>query len=256
MSERKPNGSGPEAETEAPPQAAENGAPKQEAPEAAPDRVELSVDETDAEIPSVVAEDPVARLEVEVASLKDQLLRSLAELENVRRRAKRERDDAVKYAAAPLAKDLLAVADNLNRALASVPENPGGGGEALAQLVAGLKLTEKELETAFERHHIVKLDPLGEKLDPHRHEAMFEMPDPNRPAGTIAQVMEPGYLLHDRLLRAARVGVAKGGPAAQAEKAPEAPAEEAQPAEAESQPESKAEPEVKPEPGSRIDTEA
>ncbi len=256
MSERKPNGSGPAAEPETPPQAAESDAVKQESAEEESDRVELSVDETDPEIPSVVAEDPVAVLEAEVAGLKDQLLRSLAELENVRRRAKRERDDAVRYAAAPLAKDLLAVADNLSRALASVPENPAGSDETLAQLVAGLKLTEKELETAFERHNIVKLDPLGEKLDPHRHEAMYEIPDPNRPAGTIAQVMEPGYLLHDRLLRAARVGVAKGGPAAPAEKAPNAPEEEAQPAEAEPQPKAEAEPEVKPEPGSRIDTEA
>ncbi len=249
MSERKPNGSGPEAESETPKEAAESDAPEQESAEEESNRVELSVDETDSEIPSVVAEDPVAKLEEEVASLKDQLLRSLAELENVRRRAKRERDDAVKYAAAPLAKDLLAVADNLSRALASVPENPGGSGEALEQLVAGLKLTEKELETAFERHHIVKLDPLGEKLDPHRHEAMFEIPDPEKAAGTIAQVVQPGYLLHDRLLRAARVGVAKGGPAAEVDKAAETPAEAAQP-------DATAEPEAKAEPGSRIDTEA
>ena len=245
MSQRKPNGSGPEAEPETAPEAVEG-----EKAESESESVELSVEETTEEIPTVEAEDPVARLEAEVAGLKDQLLRSLAELENVRRRAQREREDAVRYAAAPLAKDLLGVADNLSRALASVSDNPGGGEDALQQLVAGLKLTEKELETAFERHHITKLDPLGEKLDPHRHEAMFEIPDPNRVSGTIAQVVQPGYLLHDRLLRAARVGVAKGGPAAQDVKAAEAPAEEAQPPEAEPQTDAKAEP------GSRIDTEA
>ncbi len=163
------------------------------------------------------ADDPAARLaklEAEAADLRDQLLRALAEAENQRRRSQREREDAVRYAAAPLARDLLAVADNLSRALESVPDEADASGDALKTLLEGVRLTEKELQSAFERHSIVKLDPLGERLDPHRHEAMYEVPDPNQPAGTIAQVIQPGYMLHDRLLRPARVGVAKGGPPA------------------------------------------
>ena len=263
MSERKPNGSGPEAETDAAENAAEGpsgGAPEgagtqdPEAEAAAGEEAGIVIEEED-EIPQVAADNPVARLEAEVSSLKDQLLRAMAEVENVRRRTARERDDAVRYAAGPFIKDLLGVADNLARALENMPEDPEGGEGPLGQLVAGLKLTEKELESAFERHHIVKIDPLGERLDPHRHEAMFEIPDPTRPAGTIAQVVQSGYLLHDRLLRPARVGVAKGGPAASAQAAPAGA-----PAEAGSQPEAQeaesGEPASKATPGSHVDTEA
>lgn len=157
-----------------------------------------------------------ARLEAEVGELRDQLLRALAETENQRRRSQREREEAVRYAAAPLLRDLLAVADNLQRALDSVPEDTADQNGALKTLLEGVQLTQRELQTVFERHGIVKLDPLGERLDPHRHEAMFEVPDPDQPSGTIVQVVQSGYLLHDRLLRPARVGVAKGGPAAKA----------------------------------------
>ena len=158
--------------------------------------------------------DQTAKLESEVADLRDQLLRTLAEAENQRRRSQREREDAVRYAGVPLVRDLLAVADNLSRALESVPKDAAEGEGALKTLLEGVRLTERELQAAFERHGIVKLDPLGERLNPHHHEAMFEIPDPDQPAGTIAQVVQSGYLLHDRLLRPARVGVAKGGPLA------------------------------------------
>ncbi len=153
-----------------------------------------------------------ARLEAEVAELRDQLLRALAEAENQRRRSQREREDAVRYAAAPMLRDLLPVADNLQRALASVPAEAAARDDTLRTLLEGVQLTQRELETVFERHGIVRLDPMGERLNPHHHEAMFEVPDPQQPSGTIVQVVEPGYLLHDRLLRPARVGVAKGGP--------------------------------------------
>ena len=155
-----------------------------------------------------------ARLETEVAELRDQLLRALAEAENQRRRSQREREEAVRYAAAPMLRDLLAVADNLQRALESVPGEVADENGALKILLEGVQLTARELQTVFERHGIVKLDPMGERLNPHHHEAMFEVPDPEQPSGTIVQVVQPGYLLHDRLLRPARVGVAKGGPAA------------------------------------------
>ena len=193
---------------------------------------------------AVAAEERIAALEAEVSELKDQLLRTLAEMENVRRRAQRDKSDAAKYAAAPLLRDLLAVADNLSRAVTSVPDGAEAGDERLAALLDGVKLTEKELGAVFERHHIVKLEPIGEALDPHRHEAMFEVPDPQQPSGTVVQVIQPGYLLHDRLLRPARVGVAKGGPAKAA--ADEAPAgEEGGAANGEA-----------PEPGAHIDTSA
>jgi molecular chaperone GrpE len=155
-----------------------------------------------------------ARLEAEAGELRDQLLRALAEAENQRRRSQREREEAVRYAAAPLLRDLLGVADNLQRALDSVPADTADQDGALKTLLEGVQLTQRELETVFERHGIVKLEPQGERLNPHHHEAMFEVPDPDQPSGTIVQVVQPGYLLHDRLLRPARVGVAKGGPAA------------------------------------------
>jgi molecular chaperone GrpE len=170
-------------------------------------------------------EDPVALLEGEVASLKDQLLRAMAETENVRRRAQREREDGAKYAAAAVVKDLLGVGDNLQRALESVPEELAAENEQVANLRLGVEMTRKELLSVFERHNIRTIDPLGEKLDPHLHEAMFEMEDPDKPAGTVVQVIQVGYRLHDRLLRPARVGISKGGakaaPADAGDKGPE-----------------------------------
>ena len=157
-------------------------------------------------------EDQIVVLEAEVAELKDQLLRALAETENVRRRAQRDREEAMKYAATNFARDVLAVADNLARATESVSEEAAKS-EAVANLLAGVELTRRELAAVFERHHITKLEPHGERLDPHRHEAMYEIPDETSPSGTVLQVVQPGYMLHDRLLRPARVGVAKGKPA-------------------------------------------
>jgi molecular chaperone GrpE len=111
---------------------------------------------------AVAAEEHIAALEAEVSELKDQLLRTFAEMENVRRRAQRDKADAAKYAAAPLLRDLLAVADNLSRAVTSVPDGAEAGDERLAALLDGVKLTEKELDAVFERHQIVKLEPIGE----------------------------------------------------------------------------------------------
>ena len=161
-------------------------------------------------------EDPVKLVEGEVASLKDQLLRAMAETENLRRRAQREREDSVKYAAAPVVRDLLGVADNLQRALESVPQELSEENEQVKNLRLGVEMTQKELQAVFERHNIRTIDPLGEKLDPHLHEAMFELEDPEKPAGTVVQVVQAGYRLHDRLLRPARVGISKGGPKAAA----------------------------------------
>ncbi|MGF1641405.1 MAG: nucleotide exchange factor GrpE [Rhodospirillales bacterium] len=156
--------------------------------------------------------DRLAAAEAELAQLKDERLRALAEVENVRRRAARDRADASKYAIAGFARDLLSVADNLQRALGSVDPAARDADPALQALVAGVEMTEKELLTVLERNGITAMEALGRPFDPHVHEALFEIPDDSVPAGTVAQVVEPGYMIYDRPLRAARVGVARGGP--------------------------------------------
>ncbi len=172
----------------------------------------VAAEATESEVEEGEAADPMIRLgelEAEAADLKDQLLRALAEAENVRRRAAREREDTAKYAVAGLARDLLAPVDNLRRALEAVPEGAREAGEALTTLLEGLELTERELLQAFEKHGIKKLEPLGESFDHNYHQAVFEVPDTDQPAGTVVQLLQAGYVLHDRLLRAAMVGVAK-----------------------------------------------
>jgi molecular chaperone GrpE len=157
-----------------------------------------------------------AELEAEIRKVKDQLLRAVAEAENGKRRAERERDDARRYGAAGLARDILQVSDNLRRALELVPDEARKANEILNALMVGLEATEREILTAFEKHAITKVTPLGEKFDYNLHQAMFEAEDTGKPAGTVVQVMQPGYVLHDRLLRPAMVGVAKGQPGEQA----------------------------------------
>lgn len=161
-------------------------------------------------------EDPVERLsrekeilEAEQSALKDQLLRALAEAENTRRRVERERAEAVKYAAIPLLRDLVKAVDNLGRALTALPAEAVEGDAPLKSFRDGVALTERELVAALQRHQVSRVDPLGEPLDPNLHEAMFEVPDPAKAPGTVVQVLEPGWRLHDRLIRPARVAVAK-----------------------------------------------
>jgi molecular chaperone GrpE len=163
------------------------------------------------QVAALVAKLEQARAEAEakVADLKDQLLRALAETENVRRRVQRDRDEALKYATTGLAKDLLPVADNLRRALAAIPQEALENDEALRNLKTGVEMTERLLLTALERHQVKRIVPLGEKFDSHFHQAMFEVPGTGQPAGTVVQVLEDGYTIHDRLLRPALVGVAK-----------------------------------------------
>jgi len=150
----------------------------------------------------------VAVLEAELAEHKDRLLRALAEAENTRRRAQRERDDATKYAISGFAKELLSAADNLRRALDSLPEAEVGD-DRTRSLLAGVAATERELLAVFERHGIRRIDPMGERFDHNLHQAIFEVEHGDRLPGTIVEVLQPGYLLHDRLLRPAMVGVAK-----------------------------------------------
>ena len=154
--------------------------------------------------------DRVAALEAENAKLKDQALRALAETENIRRRSEREREDTAKYAISGFAKSLLDAADNLHRAIEAVPAGAVEADAALKTLVDGVAATERQLLAAFERNGISRIEPVGEVFDPNFHQAMFELPGTGKPAGTIIQVMQPGYVLQGRLLRPAMVGVAKG----------------------------------------------
>lgn len=159
--------------------------------------------------PLTVMQSEIENLNAEMAKLKDQALRAMADAENTRRRAERDKADAVKYASLPLLRDLVKVADNMSRALAhggSEEEEESASAKALRD---GVALTEKELLAAFNRHGATKIDPAGEPLDPERHEAMIEIPDENAEPGTIVQVFEPGWILHGRLIRPARVGVAR-----------------------------------------------
>lgn len=157
------------------------------------------------------ADDRVAQLEAEVAGLKDQLLRAMAETENTRRRAQREREDTAKFAVSSFAKELLAVADNLRRALDAVPQDAREKDEVMKNLAVGVEATERQLVAAFDRVGIRKLEPAGEPFDPNFHQVMFEIENTGKPAGTVVQVLQSGYVIHGRLLREAMVGVAKGG---------------------------------------------
>ncbi len=152
----------------------------------------------------------LSALEGEVATLKDQWLRAMAETENLRRRATRDREEALKYAGANFGRDMLSIADNLRRALENCPaleDLP----DAVKALIQGIELTESALLSAFERHGIQKIDPMGEKFDANLHQAMFEVDDESVSAGTVVQVLQVGYVMHDRLLRPAMVGVSKNG---------------------------------------------
>jgi molecular chaperone GrpE len=161
------------------------------------------------EIPSPSPEHQLEAARQEAAQLKDQLLRALAEAENVRRRAQREREDAAKYAIANFARDVLQVSDNLHRALDAIPQDALASDEALRSLHEGVSATERQLDAALERQQVKRIWPMGEKFDANLHQAMFEVPTAEHQPGTVVQVMQAGYLIHDRLLRPALVGVAK-----------------------------------------------
>jgi len=161
------------------------------------------------------AADPTAALAKEAAELKDRLLRTLAEMENLRRRTDREIADTRQYAVANFARDLIGVADNMQRALGTLSaEQRELADPAIKSHIEGVELTERELAKVMEKHGIRKFDPQGQKFDPNLHQAMFEVPDASVPSGTVVQVMQPGYMIAERVLRPALVGVAKGGPKA------------------------------------------
>lgn len=167
--------------------------------------------ETEAAVPA--PEERIAELEAEVAKLKDAYIRAHAEMENLRKRTAAEMEQKLKYAQQPLANAVLPVADNLRRALAAVPQ--GETDEATRNLIVGLEMTEKELLEALARNQVKPVPGVGAPFDPHVHQAVQEVEDPQVPSGTVVQVFQTGYAIHDRLLRAAMVVVSKGGPKGQ-----------------------------------------
>lgn len=178
-----------------------------------------SEDEEEATSEEIEA-DEMAALKAENGDLKDRLLRALADAENIRKRGERDRRDAELYASTRFARDLLSVHDNFDRALANVTDELR---KSAPGLIEGIELTQRDLLSVFEKHKIVKLAPaVGEKFDPKLHQAMFEAPLPGTKAGEIIQVMNVGFMIGERLLRPAQVGVSSGGPAV-------APAPEGQP---------------------------
>jgi molecular chaperone GrpE len=156
-------------------------------------------------------EDEILGLRAEIADLKDRLLRAVAETENSRKRAERERQETARYAIVGFARDLIAVADNLGRALQAVPEEAREN-EAFRTLITGVELTERELLAAFERHGVRKIVPKGEPFNAHYHQAVAEIAAPGALPGSVVEIIQPGYAIAERLIRAAVVVVAKGQP--------------------------------------------
>ncbi len=155
-------------------------------------------------------ETEIALLKDEVAATKDRMLRLAAEMENLRKRGEREKAEATLYAASNFARDLLAVADSLSRALAAVPaEERDVIDDVMKKFLDGIELTERELLSVFQRHNIRKLETIGQKFDPNFHQAMFEVPTAEKPPGTVMQEVQSGYAVGERCLRPALVGVAK-----------------------------------------------
>ena len=176
----------------------------------------------------------LAELKAENAELRDRLLRAIAEMENLRRRTEREKADTSKYAVSEFARDAVTIGDNLRRAIEAAQKEPLDAHPAMKTLLEGVEVTERDLFKVLQRHGITRFDPLGEKFDPHVHEAMVKMDVPGAPADVIVQVLHAGYKIADRVLRPAAVIVAKGGTPARPELVqPEAPQEHARPQPAE-----------------------
>ena len=162
----------------------------------------------------VETQDPLTAVIAERDQLKDQLLRALADTENMRRRSEREATNIRKYGHTPFARDLVGAIDNLARVVESTPENLDQADETVKSLITGIQLSWTELQSIIEKHGIKRVEPLGEKFDYNLHQAMFEVPTNDQPSGIVLEVVQHGYVLHDRLLRPAMVGVSKTGDAA------------------------------------------
>lgn len=181
-------------------EAAENTTPQPENIEASPEAVARALQ-------AVIEEK-----DKEIAGMKDQALRALAEAENTRRRGERELADMSKYAVTGFARDLVSVLENLQRALDSIPAELKQSQPAVGNLATGVDMTLKELLGVFAKHGIQRIDPMGQKFDHNFHQAVAQIDTPDAEAGTVVQVLQAGYVIHDRLLRPAMVGVAAGAP--------------------------------------------
>lgn len=154
-------------------------------------------------------------LRAENAEMRDRLLRTMAEMENLRRRTEREKADIARYAISNFARDVLTVGDNLKRTIDHVPAEAAAEDPALKSFLEGVELTERELLNVLERHGVTRIEPLGQRFDPNCQQAMFEVQNADVPEGTVVEVIQSGYVIGDRCLRPALVGVAKGGAKAQ-----------------------------------------
>ena len=157
-------------------------------------------------------DDIIAGLRAEAADLKDRLLRAHAEVDNIRKRSEREKEETAKYAITRLARDIVNVGDNFQRAIDAVPPDAAERDSALKSFLEGVTMTERELLNVLERYGIRRIDPRDEPFNPHLHQAVMEMQRTDVPAGTVVQVFQAGFMIEDRVLRPAMVAVAKGGP--------------------------------------------
>ncbi len=182
-------------------------------PDVNSEEIEAADARSDAVAGEQPAADPAEALLAENADLKDRVLRTMAEMENLRRRTEKEVRDARQYAVSGFARDMLAVSDNLRRALEAVSEETrAAADEAMRSLIEGVEMTEREMLNQLEKNGVKRIDPAGEKFDPNFHQAMFEVPNSEVPNNTVVQVMQAGYVIGERVLRPALVGVSKGGP--------------------------------------------
>ncbi|WP_407965544.1 nucleotide exchange factor GrpE [Bartonella sp. C271] len=165
---------------------------------------------SNAEAEEIKPADPLVILQGENKELRDQILRLAADMENLRRRTARDIADAKAYSIANFARDMLSVSDDLHRALEAIPKDAGENDSGLKTLIEGVEMTERAMMTALERHGVKKIDPEGQKFDPHFHQAMFEIPNADVPENTVQQVVQAGYIIGERVLRPAIVGVTKG----------------------------------------------
>ncbi len=164
--------------------------------------------------PTRHVDDVIADLRREASDFKDKYLRAYADMDNLRKRTEREKEDTAKYAVTRLARDLLGLGDNFQRALAAVPAGAAEADPALKSLVDGITLTEREYHGVLEKHGVRRIEALGEPFNPHLHQAVMEMPNADVPAGIVVQVFQSGYIIEDRTLRPAMVAVSAGGPKA------------------------------------------
>jgi molecular chaperone GrpE len=213
MADTPPNDSEPRKTETGEPAAAPEGAaapspaPTPDAASAPPQQPQGAATQADKSL-----QDVVAALKAEVEGLKDRWLRAHAEMENIRKRAEREREEAAKYAITKLAKDIVGVGDNFQRCIDAVPSGAAEKDPTLKSFLEGVTMTERELLNALDRHGIKRQQPLNEPFNPHLHQAVLQVPRTDVPNGTVVEVYQAGYTIEDRVLRPAMVGVAQGGP--------------------------------------------